>query len=187
MRMARFLTSALAAAPIAHLVAQQPALAPGARVRISAPEVSPGDRLIGSVIAVSADTILMRVEQPATWASDTAAIPYGSITRLDVSRGRKSAIVPGLLVGMGAGGIAGAALGATDLTRCRNDRDIGVGGCLIFEGLFVAGGGLVGAVLGAVIRRDRWEQVPPDRVRVGLAPGPGRAVTIAVAIRWGHD
>jgi len=55
------------------------------------------------------------------------------------------------------------------------------------EGLFVAGGGLVGAVLGAVIRRDRWEQVPPDRVRVGLAPGPGRAVTIAVAIRWGHD
>jgi hypothetical protein len=61
---------------------------------------------------------------------------------------------------------------------------IGQGSCL---GL-AAAGGLAGAGLGALVgslfRSERWEEVPQDRWRASLGPGPGAPFQLSVALTF---
>ena len=84
---------------------------PGERVRIKAPSVSK-HRLIGTAVTVDADTLMLRSDKPA---ATPLAISLASVTKLEVSQGRKSntgkGAVIGLLVGVGAGFPLGYAVG----------------------------------------------------------------------------
>ena len=49
--------------------------------------------------------------------------------------------------------------------------------------VFGAGGALLGAVTGAFIKTDRWEEVPLDEIRVGLSPFASDGVAVSVSLR----
>ena len=143
-----------------------PPLTPGARVRVWAPELR-DHKQAGTLVELRGDTLFLRAERQA----DTLRIPRASVTRLDVSVGRRRHAAVGALVGFlsgaGGGALAGYLIGGPG-----QNCDGGCGGLgALVGGAFGAGGGLlIGTIVGVSITTDRWKEVPPERVRVGFAP-----------------
>jgi hypothetical protein len=160
--------------------AQEQPLRPGTPVRLTVPcdrPTRPADdqgsrcRVRGEWLGSRADTVSLTV------AGSTTAFDLDAVSRLEVSRGRRSH----WLVGAGVGFVAGA--GATYLVlnsggstalcdRSANQDAISSGECL---GL-TAAGGLAGAGLGALVgmlfRSDRWEEFPLARTMARSSSTP---------------
>jgi hypothetical protein len=64
---------------------QEPPVALGDRVRVTAPTIDP-DQLVGTLVALGADTCVLEVEAGA----DPLTLPLASVTSFEVSRGRES-------------------------------------------------------------------------------------------------
>jgi len=129
----------------------------GERVRIT----TALNKHTGVLSAMNADTLAM----------DGWRVALGSVTRLEVSRRRKSNVRRGALIGFlagaGVGVIAGFA-GGDDPPgfisfTAEEKAALGAFG-------LGAGGGLVGLIAGALIKTDQWEELSLDRLRVSFAP-----------------
>jgi hypothetical protein len=130
-------------------------LAPGARVRVTLLEQPDSPRLIGTIRSLPPDALELTTapDSPATTISRL------QIARVEVSRGMKSRAGHGAVTGALIVGLAGAAGGLILGSAIREgdsstDELVGIG---------FAGGGLIGAVLGAAIgsgsRAESWETV----------------------------
>jgi hypothetical protein len=90
------------------------------------------------------------------------------VSRLEVHAGQKShvwaGVVGGFLIGAGVGALVNSnnegCLEILDESGC-TWIGAGVGGLAL---------GLVGAVVGSVIKTDRWEEVPLGQLRVSVVP-----------------
>ena len=166
----------------------QQAVAVGERVRVShchSEVLNSGrprhvcERTVGTVSALSTDTGTLRVEGEAT----ELAFALNSVTSLELSRGRESwGWWKGGLLGFVGGGviglfIGGAVVGASD---CDDWACLGP----FFSGLFVGAdvGLLSGAAIGGLIKTERWDEAPLDRLRLSFAPRQdGIAVGLSVS------
>lgn len=107
-------------------------------------------------------------------------VPFGSIDRLDVSRGPRSSL-DGALRGAGAGLLAGAATGV--LLGFGLGDDSRAAGVELAMGLGLVGAGAGAALfgfLGAISPGERWERVPLE----GVGPRVGITRDGSVAIRY---
>jgi len=155
-------------APLSNAIAQQQPLQAGQRVRVTAPtlgirkQAATFEALRGDTLIVVADSIM--------------DCPLASVTRLDVSRGRRSNALKGLGFGAAAGAVIGAAVGAWGAHRDTPTSEAvfcyeGTAACAAGGALAVgAFGGLVGLGVGALAKTDRWEELPLDRLRVSVVP-----------------
>jgi hypothetical protein len=150
----RVFTAALAVSlvvPLSTLSAQQPPpVEAGARVQVTAPDCG-FDKHDATLEALRGDRLVF----------DTTECPLGSVTRLDVSRGRKRKTVTGAVVGV----LAGVAVGG-GLAVANSDEE----GALIFVPFGALAGTLLGTAIGTVTKTERWEEVPLDQLRVSVAP-----------------
>ena len=142
-------------------------LAPGARIKVRAQETH-----IGTLLTLDSVALVLRQDG----MQDTLSVPRETIRRLEVSAGRKSAAGKGARIGGIAGGGLGLLAGAA--AAIENPCD-GPSFCLDLFGpediplfVVVAGGtgAVVGALIGALGRTDRWTEVPVDGLRVGIVP-----------------
>jgi hypothetical protein len=169
---------ALALVPFATLAAQEPAppLEPGTRVRVTAPALGI-EKQVAMFESVRGDTLVM--------LADTRMIPcpLSSVTRIDRYHGRKSwGWWKGALIGLGAGATAGAIWGAFEY-EAGNCGSFDESDCIVLGAIIIGvPATLVGGVVGALIRTDRWEEVPLDQLRVSFVPRrDGLALSISVA------
>ncbi|MFC1639221.1 hypothetical protein ACFL3B_00490 [Gemmatimonadota bacterium] len=131
---------------------QPPAIPPGQRVRITAPECGI-QRQVTTLEEYTGGALVM----------PTGSCPLDSVTRLEVSRGRKSHSLEGL----GLGWLVGAGVGAA-VSDC-DPSSLGI--CeAVPIGIGATVGLVIGTIFGSLIKSDRWEEVPLDRVRVSFAP-----------------
>jgi hypothetical protein len=138
------------------------------RVRVTAPTIDPRP-LVGTVQGLSADAIELAVKG----REGTTHILRASVLQLEVSQGRNRR--KGLLVGGAAVAAVGAVVGAVG---CRDSSDWDSWMCAgILGGFGFAVGAGVGAIVGA---GDHWTELPSDRLRVTLAPTPGRGVGLSL-------
>ncbi len=157
------------------LAQQTPDLAVGTRVRVTAPGAG-RQQLAGNIVAVD--------EKALTVIDDgrPVRVPHELITKLDVSWGRKRHVWQGLLVGAAAGGLIGAVLplctqDMSGYETCSTRGELITGGVIGFGG--------VGAMLGALVKSDKWVETPLDGVRIGLRSGPsGRGVGVALRLAF---
>ncbi len=170
------LVSAALAAPLSGSAGQAiPPVAPGTRVRITAPSLG-ADKLIGTVVPSPADTLMVRPADRMT----AVAIPLASMTRLEVRNGQKSHLLLGAAIGFVAGATS---LGIGSAVVCnREDSDCSKYHTVTFTVLGGLSGGAAGALMGSLIQTDRWDRVPLERLRVGLAPRRGGGIRIGMAI-----
>lgn len=173
--------------PGSALAAQEEAPRPGSRVRLTYPCGPSGRgaaetcRVAGELVSLREDTITVATAETTTSVGRTA------ISRLEVSRGQRSH----RWVGAGAGFVVGAGAtwlvlhsgGSTALCDRSANQDAMAGGeC---AGLTVLGG-LAGAglgyLVGALIRAERWQDMPVDRLRLGVVRRPGGAFGLAVTV-----
>jgi hypothetical protein len=133
--------------PLASLEAQDPLLTAGARLRVTAAGSATPMRT-GAFASLTDTTLVLTSGTP---------IPRASITRLELSRGRKPSIAGGV-IGFLLGGAAGGVLACT---ANRDDYGVFCGGqddTKLVIGAVV--GGAAGAALGALLfRRDRWTPI----------------------------
>jgi hypothetical protein len=152
----------------------------GERVRVtSAFERSP--RMKGWVGSVTADTLFLH---PTNRMGDVAtAIPLASVTRLDVSQGRRSHWVRGLLIGAAVGATTGAILGAA--SRDEDDWLVLTEVTMMYGViLFTPLGAGVGLIVGGVWRTEQWESVPLDRVGPHVASGPQARLSLGARVAF---
>lgn len=158
----------LVLAPLTDALAQELPLRPGRRVRVTAPTIgikkqaATFDALRGDMLVVVADS--------------TMDFPLASVTRLDVYAGRQGharrGAGIGFLAGVSVGGVIGyfyCTAGTGDCLDSSSDQ----GAELQLIGPLAIGavaGTLLGAAVGALIKTDKWEQVPLDRLRVSVVP-----------------
>ena len=178
MRHATILVAVLTITPLTSATAQVP-VRPGAPVRVThvpiCPPptycVGPHRQSVGTFLAWKADTLVVQSN------GDTLSVPVNLVTRLDVSRGRKTNTGEGAGIGFLLGGFVGAVIGLTSYEKCESQGAfscIGPGGPEIYAlGAAVIGGlggVVVGALIGSAIETDRWQEVPLHRLRVSLGP-----------------
>jgi hypothetical protein len=99
-------------------------------------------------------------------------ISLTDVTRLEVSQGRKSNALKGLLIGSLVGVPIGAVLGFVESESSGEPLCTGSTVACAAVGAAAVGvvGGLVGLGIGAVSKSERWEEVPLDRLRVNIVP-----------------
>jgi hypothetical protein len=169
MRHAALLLAALSA--LARGVSAQDTLAieRGERVRLT---LSSGRSAVVGVL-VTQDRDSLRI-QPRPDAPPVA-FPRASVTVVETSLGRHGHAGTGALVGLVAGGAAGAALGSS----CSGDFLCpGTGG----GALLLGGTGLLfGALVGLFVRSERWESVYPEDLGITVVKTP-RGLGIGVSI-----
>lgn len=182
-------------APNVTLLAQQvaPSLEPGTRLRLTYPcdrggRPAPGTestrcRAVGTLVVLSADTIAL------TTAESSTSYGRNAVSRVEVSRGYRSHRLAGAGAGFLLGGVATFVVlnsgGSTSLCNQSTNQDaVAPLECLGLSALGgVAGAGL-GFLVGGFIRTERWQDVPPDRLRVSLAPSGGGMLGLAVAVAF---
>lgn len=159
---------------------QAGALVPGGRVRVS--WAAARGRLTGTVRQVDE-----RVLTIVTDDHEVVRIARDRLTKVEISWRRRGHARKGFLTGALAGALMGGLLmaGSSEPLFC-----FGVG-CgpptagekLAFVGVTTLGYGAIGAGIGALIRSDRWVEVPVGRVQVGLGPtrGPGVGINASFA------
>ena len=103
------------------------------------------------------------------------------IVKLEVARGKKSHWMAGSLVGL-LGGLALTAAYCTNPSpfggECSSGDYAAVGA--LFGGIGAASGALVGVL----IRTDRWKAVPADRINVGVRPVSGHGLGLTVRLSF---
>ena len=179
--MKRHMVAVLALLFAAPANAQLLELQPGARVRVTAPAVL-GGKLEGTIAARRGDTLSIVRSNVAP-----VDIPISALSRVEIYRGtsRTAAAKKGLLWGLAVGLPAGLLTAAGDnktWNRVKDGCDPAWHDCVLYTDVehvmrLTAGGGVIGAGIGAVIGRQRWEtlQVPtlpvvtvgPHGVRIG--------------------
>ena len=192
MHRATLLIAVLVLTPLSTVTAQDATAAPGTRIRASAQGLAAP--LVGTVVALHADTLLFAPQS----GREPIAVPLESIQRLEVSRSRSSvgpAILKyagiGLFLGAATGALAGPLVMSSGCTALK--KDVGnQSKCLadLVDGetrlkaalLFGLAGTAVGALVGAIVGRERWERVAPGRVRVSFAPQPTARFTLVASV-----
>jgi len=147
-------------------VAQERPVQPGQRVRVEAPYLGI-KRQVAVFEALHGDTLVAR-------ADTTVRYPLPLVTRIEVSRGRRSDPWPSAGIGVLLAAVAGGVVG---YDKCYSNEpgwgpDPDPPDC---TALYVLGAGVAGGVLGwaigdKLIKTERWEEVPLDRLRVSLVP-----------------
>jgi len=133
--------------------AAQPSLSSldrGTRVRIDAPQISQ-TRFSGNVSEL--DGLLLTVTKQKT--GEQLVVPFSTLVSVERSLGRSRG--RGAIVGAVIGLVAGLGLGVVCVSVCDTG---GSGGANLAPagGLFL--GPPVGAVLGALIGKERWQRLP---------------------------
>src|SRR5437879_1401649 len=106
MRLGKLVVISLTVAPLVTTASQEPPpLKPGDRIRVTAPRLSLGP-LVGTVAAFHADSPMVQ-RVTGTWLLSLA-----SLTRLEMSQGRRSHAGLGAGIGLLAGAGVGAAIGS---------------------------------------------------------------------------
>ncbi len=158
-------------------VAEEDEIVAGARVRISTADV---DEITGRIEKLTADTLLIKLDD----ASRSLSVPVVELTKIEVSRGRRSRSQAawtkakwGALIGAVPGAIS---LGAQHEQVGEDGSSVGGAAAL---GAWVGGlfGGLIGAAIGAISPGEAWERVSPTfhmGPRGRADPGFSFAVTI---------
>ena len=152
------LAFALVAAPVG---AQQPvantmSVQPGSRVRAWGADTA-APPIVGTTLAATGSGFRI--------ARDRDTVDLQHVSRIQESDGRHGHALAGVIVGAIAVGGTFAIVGAAE-SSCKNEPFCLVSpglGAGVLGGLGAAAGALVGGITGAVIRTERWHDVPLTR------------------------
>ena len=160
----------------------------GERIRVTIPGVT----LVGEVTTVN-DLGFQMLE-----GEILQSFSYREIARLERSTGRQSQWRTGLLYGGGAGVGAGLLYGVLVSGACdtltlggatQECAEVGAEVALLAALTWGAGGGLLGAGVGALIRRELWTDISFARTDLSFRPIVGRSPasnTLLLGVRIAH-
>jgi hypothetical protein len=174
MRILILLAAAISPIGILHAQAEPDSVKPP-RVWIRMPTAS-GDLdsgIAGTLQRTAGDTVFIRTE-----TGRIVPVPFSNERRYFISQGRHSRAMVGAGVGLGIGILGGIV--ACEAIAGESEADPF---CTTGEGALIGGaGGLaIGLLVGAMIHRESWEEVPVQRLRIAVGPNRGGKLEIRVS------
>jgi hypothetical protein len=163
--LAGVLVIALFLHPTAALAA---AIAPGDRVQIN---YDPKQALTGTVVSLDSKSMVIHPDG----ASDNTTVETSAVRSLQRFEGQKSCWVNGMLIG-GMVGLVGGVVGAAMSEDGAFDTAILL--------TMPVGGAALGTLIGAFIKKDKWEDVRLSGLEVGMISGDGRGVAVSWNLRF---
>jgi hypothetical protein len=153
----------------------------GSKVRLQASTVVQGP-IRGTVMEMDRESLLVSTENQRP-----LRVSRQAITQLEVSTGRRGHARTGLIIGAVVGAASGAVVplnfGCTQAQIAAGDSS-----CIVSRGTMITYGVLgdagLGALIGHLIKSDRWSSVPPERIRVSVAPSGGRGARMSMSASW---
>ena len=174
------------------LAQQQPPIQPGERVR-ARQECTEGytrtstdltticPTYVGVLIALARDSVELDIGD----RNGHASLPLESLAQCEVSRGRHRSTVGA--IGFGTLGlVGGAALGFGIGAAVATSSDCYEMDCIVAPAIGFLVGAPIGLISGVVYGarvRERWEDVPLDRLRVSVVPQRG-GLTVGLRIAF---
>ena len=150
----------------------------GERVRATIEEQS--GKLTGTLVEWGQDILYLAPDGSAERVTATA-IPLSTLSRLEISKGLRSNAGKGALIGGGIGLLVGG--GMSIIAGSTVDTEVTSTDYLVFTGLVTLGGAGLGALIGALIKSERWEEYPLDSLRLGIAPGGDGGFQLMAVLR----
>jgi hypothetical protein len=143
---------------------QSPPVMEGEKIRFSyCGEVDPEGHVVahcasaeGRVQRVAGDTLVVDRKQ----GRGSLATRFRWVTKLEVSHGYKSNVLPGLVVGATATALLLAASTDQHYSDCNDYMTV----CALTGLAFVG----TGTVVGLLLSGEKWDEVPPDLLRVSV-------------------
>ena len=152
---------------------EAPPVGRGSHVRVSATSVA--RRLEGRVESIDDTTLALRSEN-----GSMTALPLSTVTNLEVAVGRRGHARTGAAIGAGFGALSIAVLCQGEGECFQSSGDYGA------AVLATATTAACGALIGALIKSDKWIVIPtrPPSARLGPGSEPGLAAGIAIAFSF---
>jgi len=114
---------------------------------------SRNDSLFGRVTSVTSDSLIL-----AAYGRRTA-LAKRDIDHVDISKGHKSYIQTGALVGLTAGAMGGGIAGAVNHSNCDSNCFTSAAGDILTGALIVGvAGAVVGGAIGALLAHEGWQR-----------------------------
>ncbi|MDD4050274.1 MAG: hypothetical protein PHR28_00060 [candidate division Zixibacteria bacterium] len=152
---------------------------PGQRTRITAPELV-SHALLGKIYTIRPDTIVLVTDRFYPGAPDAWKISLKNIKEYQIPEGYKDNTITGAILGSCAGVVMSTAFALVDKDRTASNR------AFPFPAT-ITGGGIIGALAGAITKSERWRTVPNEQLKLGLPlpeePIPLHAITIGERVR----
>lgn len=157
-----------------------------AKVRVHVPSIQK-KRMVGELVEMTQDTLV--IHSGRTFFQ----VPSSSISNLEVSIGYKRNTDKGYKIGLGAGAvIIGCTSIYTHIEGKRIDQRsgdtsnsyyvLGLMSLLGYSaGAFVC---LLSTLIGATIKSDKWVEVPPDRLKLSIAPTSTKGLRAALTFNF---
>jgi hypothetical protein len=124
------------------------------RIRVTAPEL--GLRHQTGTLLSFDDHSLVFADESQRWV-----VPRQLLTQLQASRGQRGHTVLGLATGAVVGGIVGAILFTPTTSACEGSGNYEQN-CRLYRAGIVVGSAGLGALVGSLIRSEKWGPVNPD-------------------------
>ena len=151
---------------------EAPPVGRGSHVRVTATSVA--KRLEGYVESIDNTTLTLRSDNRAM-----IALPLSTVTHLEVAVGRRGHVRTGALIGAGFGVLSIAVL-------CQGEDCFQSSGDYGTAVLVTATTAAFGALIGTLIKSDKWIVIPtrPPSARLGPGSEPRHAAGIAIAFSF---
>lgn len=181
--LASFLGLALTVPPCARAEAPNPFLPLiGERVRVSGPAQEPWS-VEGTLVEAGIENLTLA--RPAAENYRRVSVPRAAVVRLEVSHGPRHRVFAGAAVGAAVGLAAGfsrrtCGLFANDPLDPGLPKDCRATNAL----LYAFGTAPVGALVGWLIKGERWEQKPIDRINLSVGPARGRGLQVLASFSY---
>jgi hypothetical protein len=148
------------------------------RVRVTFGCVTDCQRVVGTVIAFTSDSMVVRPDG----ASGTHRLALASVSRYELDRGpqeNKVGVMAGIgvIAGVVVGGVTGFITDGPSTSGCgvEDSGNCDAGGALIGAGIGLAVGAGIGALIGKMMTPDRWVEMDLGYAQLGAGPrGLGR-------------
>jgi hypothetical protein len=135
---------------------QEPA-APGIRVRLTAPGLA-DKPIIGTLTALEENAVSLRPEGRL----EAITVPRSAVMKWELSQGVHANTAKGAAWGFLGGAAVGVGLAASEYE--------GIEAPLVYAAFMGAAGAGVGALLGALHKSERWQEVDERPLRINLVP-----------------
>jgi len=136
---------------------------------------------VGTLVTVRGDTLQFTAGRSAV------SVFRGSISKLQVQRGRRGHPLAGAATGFAVGSVVAFVVwnSSVGCDRQRSQDASSLLGCIEIAALSGGlPGGLLGLGIGSLIRTDRWEEVPLQRLRAYLIPHARGGVALAFSLAF---
>ncbi len=212
MRHTTILIAILAFVPLASATAQV-SVRPGERVRVTRLPLCPPNTLcvktprqsVGTFLAWEADSLVVQSN------GNSLALPLDSVTKLEVSQGKKSFTLEGAVLGLLGGVVAGVAVeiaagyekekrtcklfigdiivdtGPPSEISCREEPGTPeTWGSPSWRGATIGAvlGAIAGGLIGARSMSDRWQKIPLEQVRVRVTKRRDGRFALGASVRF---